>query len=144
MSDISRRDFINLLKKGLAATGLTALLAPFVVYFYPPSLEEKPSEAVRVGTVEDIPLGDSLTIPFGRYPAIVIHTEEGLKAYSAVCTHFSCIVKWNSSDNTLFCPCHEGYFEPLQGEVISGPPPLPLEKIPLSIENGEIFIGGAA
>ena len=144
MSDISRRDFINLLKKGLAATGLTALLAPFVAYFYPPSLEEKPSEAVRVGTVEDIPLGDSLTIPFGRYPAIVIHTEEGLKAYSAVCTHFSCIVKWNSSDNTLFCPCHEGYFEPLQGEVISGPPPLPLEKIPLSIENGEIFIGGAA
>ncbi len=144
MSDISRRDFINLVKKGLAATGLTALLAPFVAYFYPPSLEEKPSEPVRVARVEDIPAGESLTIPFGRYPAIVIHTEEGLKAYSAVCTHFSCIVKWNSSDNTLYCPCHEGYFEPLQGEVISGPPPLPLEKIPLSIENGEIFIGGAA
>lgn len=144
MSDITRRDFINLVKKGLAATGLTALLAPFVAYFYPPSLEETPSEAVRVGTVEDIPAGESLTIPFGRYPAIVIHTEEGLKAYSAVCTHFSCIVKWNRIDNTLFCPCHEGYFEPLQGDVISGPPPLPLEKIPLSIENGEIFIGGAA
>lgn len=144
MSDISRRDFINLVKKGLAATGLTALLAPFVAYFYPPSLEEKPTEAIWVGRVEDIPAGGSLTIPFGRYPAIVIHTEEGLKAYSAVCTHFSCIVKWNNSDNILFCPCHNGYFEPLQGEVISGPPPLPLEKIPLSIENGEIFIGGAA
>ena len=47
--------FINLIKKGLAATGLTALLAPFMAYFYPPSLEETPAEPVRVGTVDEIP-----------------------------------------------------------------------------------------
>ncbi len=144
MSDLTRRDFINIVKKGLTATGLTALLAPFVAYFYPPSLEETPSEAIRVGTMEDIPLGESLTIPYGRYPALVIHTDEGLKAYSAVCTHFACICKWDKTEKHIFCPCHEGYFEPNQGEVISGPPPRPLEIIPLSINNGEIFIGGSA
>ena len=143
MSDLTRRDFINIVKKGLTATGLTALLAPFVAYFYPPRLEETPSEAVRVGTMDDIPLGESRTIPFGRYPALVIHTDEGFKAYSAVCTHFACICKWDNTEKHIFCPCHEGYFEPNQGEVISGPPPRPLEKIPLSINNGEIFIGGA-
>jgi Rieske Fe-S protein len=141
MSDITRRDFLNLVKKGLAATGLTALLAPFVAYFYPPSLEETPAEAVRVGSIDDMPPDSSLTVPFGRYPAIVIHTEEGLKAYSAVCTHFACIVKWDSEKQIIFCPCHEGYFDPLGGEVVSGPAPLPLEKIPLTIDNGEIFIG---
>jgi len=144
MSNITRRDFLSVVKKGLAATGFTALLAPIVAYFYPPSLEETPSEAVRVGTVDDIPPGESLTIPFGRYPALVIHTEKGLKAYSAVCTHFACIVKWDRVEKVIFCPCHEGYFEPYQGEVISGPPPLPLEKITLTVENGEIFIGGSA
>jgi len=143
MSDITRRDFLNLVKKGAAFTGLTALLAPFVAFFYPPSLEETPAEAVRVGTIDDIPPGSSLTVPFGRYPAIVIHTEEGLKAYSAVCTHFACICKWDSEKQIIFCPCHEGYFEPLGGEVVSGPPPQPLEKITLTIDNGEIFIGGS-
>ena len=144
MSKVSRRDFLSLLKKGLAATGLTALLAPVIAYFYPPSLEEKPADAVFVGTLEDIPPGQSMTIPFGRYPALIIHTEEGLKAYSAVCTHFACLVKWDQDEGVIFCPCHEGYFEPLNGQVISGPPPLPLESLPLSVENGEIYIGGSA
>jgi Rieske Fe-S protein len=133
-----------MIKKGLAATGLTALLAPFVAYFYPPSLEETPSDPVRVGSVDDIPPGQSLTVPFGRYPALVIHTTEGFKAYSAVCTHFACICKWDPETREIQCPCHEGYFEPLEGNVISGPPPEPLEKIILEIKNGEIFIGGSS
>ena len=144
MSKITRRDFLDIIKKGLAATGLTALLAPFLAYFYPPSLEETPSEAVRVGMVGDIPPGESITIPFGRYPAIVINTDQGFKAYSAVCTHFACIVKWDRSEGVLICPCHEGYFEPYEGGVISGPPPTPLETLPIKITDGEIFIGGSA
>jgi Rieske Fe-S protein len=144
MSKLTRRDFLNIIKKGLAATGLTALLAPVLAFFYPPSLEETPSEAVLVGRVDDIQPGGSITVPFGRYPAIVIHTDQGLKAYSAVCTHFACIVKWDEAEGTIFCPCHEGYFEPYEGGVISGPPPLPLEKLPIRITDGEIFIGGSA
>lgn len=144
MSKFTRRDFIDLVKKGLAATGLSALLAPFLAYFYPPSLEEQPSDPVRVGLVDDIPLGEGLALPFGRYPALVIHTDQGFRAYSAVCTHFACICKWDKDDQVIHCPCHEGFFEPYEGEVISGPPPLPLAKIPLSIIDGEIFIGGEA
>ena len=144
MSKFTRRDFLDLVKKGLAATGLTALLTPFLAYFYPPSLEEQPSDPVRVGLVEDIPLGEGLALPFGRYPALVIHTDQGFRAYSAVCTHFACICKWDKEDQVIHCPCHEGFFEPYEGDVISGPPPLPLAKIPLSIIDGEIFIGGEA
>lgn len=144
MSEVSRRDFLQLIKRILAATGLTALAAPVLAYFYPPELVETPSEAIRVGNQTEIPEGQSLTIPFGRYPALVIHTSAGFRAYSAVCTHFACICKWDPEEQVIFCPCHAGFFEPLEGEVISGPPPLPLEKIPLRIENGEIYIGGAA
>lgn len=143
MSEISRRDFLNVIKKGLAATGFTALLAPFIAFLYPPSLEETPADPVRVGTIDDIPPGESLTIPFGRYPALVINTDQGFRAYSAVCTHFACICKWDVADKVIHCPCHEGFFEPYEGGVISGPPPTPLEKIPLTITDGEIFIGGS-
>jgi len=144
MSKLTRRDFLNVLKRILTATGLTALLAPVVAYFYPPDLEETPSDPVRVGTEDELPPGASITVPFGRYPAIVINTGSGLRAYSAVCTHFSCIVKWDEDEEYLACPCHDGFFEADTGDVISGPPPTGLEKIELTVEEGVIFIGGTA
>ena len=140
MSNFTRRDFLDLVKKGLAATGLTALLTPFLAYFYPPSLEEQPADPVRVGTVNDIPLGVGLAIPFGRYPALVIHTDQGFRAYSAVCTHFACICKWDPELGQIVCPCHEGFFDPLDGSVVSGPPPTPLEALDVLIENDTILI----
>jgi Rieske Fe-S protein len=142
MSDISRRNFLKLLQRGFTFTGLAALAAPIVTYFFPSELEEMPSEPVLVSPQEDLPLLSSKTIQFGRYPALVIHTEIGLKAYSAVCTHFACIVKWDSELGQIVCPCHEGYFDPMDGHVLSGPPPTPLESLPVSITDGKIFIGG--
>ncbi|MBS1248815.1 MAG: Cytochrome b6-f complex iron-sulfur subunit [Chloroflexi bacterium] len=144
MTSITRRDFLKIIKQILAATGLTALFSPVVAFFYPPSLEETPADPVLVGAVDDIPQGEALTVAFGRYPALVINTEQGLRAYSAVCTHFACLVDWDAGLEQIVCPCHEGYFEPLEGGVISGPPPSPLESIPLEIVDGEIYIGGAS
>lgn len=142
MSKLTRRDFLNIIKRVLAATGLTALFAPVVAYFYPPDLEEIPSDPVQVGPEDELPVGSSKTVPFGRYPAIVIHTEEGLRAYSAVCTHFSCIVKWEEDDQVIACPCHDGYFNAEDGSVISGPPPTPLEELSLTIKDGDLYVGG--
>ena len=142
----SRRDFIKLINRIMAATGLAALLGPVVAFFYPPELEETPSEPVMVSTESELLLGESKTVKFGRYPAIVINTPNGLRAYSAVCTHFACIVTWNSDINQIVCPCHDGFFDPEDGSVLSGPPPSPLEKLNLEIIEGDIYIsaGGEA
>ena len=86
-----------------------------------------------------------MTIPFGRYPALVIHVpEQGLVAYSAVCTHFACLVKWNPELGRIECPCHEGYFDPSDGSVISGPPPEALRAFQVFTEGNTLFIGGEA
>jgi cytochrome b6-f complex iron-sulfur subunit len=144
MSNLSRRDFINLGKSFLTVTGLAVVLGPIIAFFYPSKLEEVPSEPVLVSPQDDLGPGESKTIRFGRYPAIVINTSEGLRAYSAVCTHFACVVKWNPERNEIECPCHEGYFDPYNGEVISGPPPTPLETIQVEVVDGDIYVGGAA
>ncbi|MEW5828803.1 MAG: Rieske (2Fe-2S) protein [Chloroflexota bacterium] len=146
MSDMTRRDFLKLAQGAGAVLGAAAIGGPVVAYFYPPKLEEMPSEPVLVCPESELPVGDSRTIPFGRYPALVIHTADGLKAYSAVCTHFACIVKWNAEDQMIECPCHEGYFDVLTGEVVSGPPPAPLEGLETEIVDGLIYVkvGGAA
>ncbi|MCK4727107.1 MAG: hypothetical protein KAT29_14945, partial [Anaerolineales bacterium] len=62
MAKISRRSFLQIFNRILAVTGLTALTIPIVAYFYPPDLEETPSEPVLVGTLDELPPGESKTI----------------------------------------------------------------------------------
>jgi Rieske Fe-S protein len=88
----------------------------------------------------DLPVGQSRTVEFGRYPAIVIHTTDGLKAYSAVCTHFACLVKWNPETGRMECPCHNGYFSAADGSVLSGPPPKPLLMLAAEAVDGQIYV----
>ncbi|GHO81734.1 hypothetical protein KSD_95050 [Ktedonobacter sp. SOSP1-85] len=63
---------------------------------------------------------------------------KGLVAYSDVCTHLSCAVLYKG-DGTLHCPCHEGRFDAVTGNVLAGPPTRPLPFIQLAIENGIIY-----
>jgi cytochrome b6-f complex iron-sulfur subunit len=86
-------------------------------------------------------VGQSKLVAFGRYPALVINTTEGLRAYSAVCTHFACLVKWNPDSGKIECPCHDGFFDPLDGSVISGPPPEPLLRFDVYVgDDGRIYV----
>ena len=62
MSPLTRREFVNLVKEGLAVTGTAAIVGPVVAYFYPKNLQETPSEPVRVCTVDELPTGESKTI----------------------------------------------------------------------------------
>jgi len=146
MDNVTRRDFLNLLKGTGAVIGVGAVAVPVVSYFYPPKLEEMPSEPVLVCAEDELPVGESKTVKFGRYPAIVIRMESGLKAYSAVCTHFACIVKWNPETARMECPCHDGDFSAEDGSVISGPPPAPLTMLETEIVDRQIYVkvGGEA
>jgi cytochrome b6-f complex iron-sulfur subunit len=128
---------------GWAAAGTSFVIVgiPVVAYLYPKDLAETPGEPVAVCRSEELPKGSSKTVQFGRYPALIIHTEEGLRAYSAVCTHFACIVSWNTADGQIECPCHDGYFDPLDGSVLAGPPPEPLTTLSATVaEDGLIYV----
>lgn len=134
---MNRRDFLKLFG---SLIGVGVIGTPVVSYFYPPKLEEMPTEPVLVCAEDELPLGAAKMVKFGRYPAIVVHIAEGLKAYSAVCTHFACIVKWNAEAQRLDCPCHDGYFSPQDGSVVSVPPPTPLMALAAEVVDGHIYV----
>jgi Rieske Fe-S protein len=146
MSDLTRRDFLKLVKGAGALAGVGMLATPVVAFLYPPKLEELPTEPVLVCPEAELLVGQAITIKFGRYPAVIINLPDGLKAYSAVCTHFACIVKWNPDSEQLVCPCHEGYFSVADGSVMSGPPPAPLMVLETEVVDGQIYVmvGGGA
>ena len=144
MAELSRRDFIKVGEAAAAAAAIAAIGGPIGAYFYPANLQEQPTEPVLVGAEADLPVGTSKTVPFGRYPALVINTPAGLRAYSAVCTHFACLCVYDPVAKNISCPCHAGYFSAEDGSVISGPPPRPLEALTVEVKDGQVYVGGAA
>lgn len=78
-------------------------------------------------------------------------TAEGFAAYSAICTHLACTVRFSRDGvaaapfSHIHCPCHAGVFDPRRGAaVVAGPPPRPLPQLPVRLnEAGEVTAGGA-
>ena len=51
-----------------------------------------------------------------------------LRVFLATCTHLDCIVGYQVEQQCIVCACHDGRFD-LEGRVISGPPPAPLQRL---------------
>ncbi len=137
----TRRRFLRWLG-GLTVVSTAAMVLTPVVAFLVPSRNGRASGGGKtlVGTTADIPAGAGKVVALGSKPAIVINTPQGIKAYSAICTHLGCVVAWNDMIGVIQCPCHDGHFDPATGAVVSGPPPAPLPPIPVSVEGDQIFL----
>ena len=71
--------------------------------------------------------------------AVLLRLADGrLVAYSQKCTHLSCSVYYQSDRDRLFCPCHEGVFNPATGDPVAGPPQRRLEQIQLQ-QDGDVI-----
>ncbi len=69
-----------------------------------------------------------------RKQTVVFLDKDGdeYRALSATCTHLGCRVAWQPADGHYKCPCHGGVFG-RNGEVLSGPPPRPLVRLPVRL-----------
>src|SRR5579885_3554256 len=100
---------------------------------------------MRISSSHEIAPGESLLFryPTDEDPCILVRRQSGeLVAYSQVCTHLSCAVVHRSEENTLFCPCHHGYFSVAEGRPTAGPPTRPLPRIRLEQNGNDVFATG--
>ena len=139
---LSRRQFMSYLLGFSAIATLAGVLTPIIGYLWPPTQAAGGgSNQVEIGTALDFPAGQGKVVPVNDKPAIVVNTAQGgLKAYSAICTHLSCIVEWDQERQFIHCPCHDGRFNALNGAVISGPPPAPLPPLVVTEEGDAIYL----
>jgi cytochrome b6-f complex iron-sulfur subunit len=138
---LPRRRFLAALA-GFSVVSMLALVAtPILGFLVPPKTSGTAAGGkILVGTVADIPPGEGKVVPVGSKPTIIVNTDQGMKGYSAICTHLGCIVAWDSGNSTIVCPCHDGRFNPLTGAVVSGPPPSGLTAEEVTVEGDEIFV----
>jgi cytochrome b6-f complex iron-sulfur subunit len=93
----------------------------------------------EIAQVSKVPAGSAVTFEDSGSPAVLVHLQNGkFAAYSAVCTHQGCTVAYQNG--RLACPCHGSVFDPSKGgAVLYGPAPAPLPRIPVKVQNGEIY-----
>lgn len=69
-------------------------------------------------------------------------TQDGVVAYSKICTHVGCPVGlYEAQEHLLLCPCHQSTFEVLNGaKPIFGPAARALPQLPLGLDDEGFLI----
>ncbi len=131
------------LLKGLYSLFLAAAGGSFIygVYrFLAPGGGAAP--AVEIPLSEMAARGDYM-FQYAGLPGILIQGEDGsFKAFSLACTHLACTVAWIPEKKEFYCSCHEGHFD-AEGNVLSGPPPSPLERWRVQVKEDRVLVGGS-
>lgn len=143
---LTRRRLIGWLLGLSVVSTLGGVLIPVISYLWPSTVEARSGKGGRtlVGAVSDFPLNSGKVVSVNDEPVIIVNTEAGgIKAYSAICTHLACIVYWHETRQVIQSPCHDGRFNPLNGAVISGPPPRPLPAYDFEIIAEQVYVGEA-
>jgi len=137
---MNRRNFVNLFLGGSLFGAIASLAYPVLRYLLPPRESGAKVTRVTAGRAGDLAPNTAKIFRFGTVPAVLVFTGQGeYKALSATCTHLACTVRYESDSESLFCPCHNGRFD-LNGHVISGPPPSPLETYKVDVVGPEIIV----
>lgn len=134
----TRRNFLDLLVAiGSSVTGM-AMTIPGVMYLWP-AAHGGASEKVEVQGAQSMAPGEGVTMQVGSHAVVVVRGRSGFKAFSAVCTHLGCLVRWDGANNEFLCPCHAAVFD-ANGKVVSGPPPAPLPEYVIKEVGDKVYV----
>ena len=121
-----------------------AFLYPVVRFVDPPAVPEAVVNEVAAGKVQDLKVNSGKIVKFGSRPVLLIRSSESeWKAFSAVCTHLNCTVQYKEDARVIWCACHNGTYD-LNGSVVSGPPPKPLDEYVVRLRGEEVFVSRRA
>jgi Rieske Fe-S protein len=153
--EVSRREFLSTATWAIGALLGAGFVLPAVAYIVGPALqEEETSEWIQIGATNKIELGTPTLFKatIERQTGWIVNQEE-ISAYvltedgreyiamSNICTHLGCRVRWIEDQDEFFCPCHNGIFNK-DGEVVAGPPPRPLDRFEVKVEESQLFMRG--
>lgn len=151
-SDVTRRDFLSsavVVLGGLIGAAITGIGA---TYFSSPLWRKKEEGWIDLGLVKDFPVGtpvktdftvrkrDAWTTIVSKSSAwIVTADRKKFIAFDPKCTHLGCPYRWDTEKNQFLCPCHTAVFS-IDGRVVSGPPPRPLDRYVTKVAGGRLLI----
>ena len=153
--NVSRRKFLKFVVGGVSTVIGAAVGVPLIGYFLSPAWKKPEPLLTPIANVKDIPEGQPTYVTYeqrirdGWYistlskGAWVVNMGGEFTVYDPRCTHLNCPYYWDKDRQIFQCPCHGGEFD-INGNVIGGPPPRPLDKINFTIDSGSILVSEKA
>ncbi len=139
-----RRNLLRWLLGGGLSASLISFLYPAFKFMNPPDIPEASVNEVAAGKVQDLKPNSGKIVKFGSLPVILVRASETeWRAFSGVCTHLNCTVQYKESSHQIWCACHNGLYD-LNGQVVSGPPPHPLNQFAVHVRGDEVVVSRKA
>ena len=139
-----RRAIVRWLLSGGFTASIVSFLYPAIKFMNPPEVPEASVNEVSGGKIQDLKVNAGKIVKFGSRPALLIRTGESeFRAFSAICTHLNCTVQYQDDRRQIWCACHNGTYD-LNGKVVSGPPPAPLEEYAVRVRGDEVVLSKRA
>jgi|SRR5581483_15811 len=147
-----RRKFLVLVSVALGFVGAALIAVPVVGFLLAPLFQRIDRRWRGVGTVASFQKGQTVEVRFEdaspvAWAGVTGQTAAWLRcepdgrfiAFAVNCTHLGCPVRWLESAELFMCPCHGGVYYK-DGTVAAGPPPQPLIRYPVRVQNGTVEI----
>ena len=151
---VSRRDFLGIITAAIGGIIAAIVAVPAIAYIIGPALKREEADWISLGAVSKVEVGTpTLFKTTLRRQTGWVMNEEDLSVYiltengrefiamSNVCTHLGCRVRWISDEGLFLCPCHNAGFNE-DGSVAFGPPPTPLDRFEVKIEDDQVYVLG--
>jgi menaquinol-cytochrome c reductase iron-sulfur subunit len=148
-----RRGFFLTIVYGLWAAMAAALSLPAAIYLLLPPKLRRDTEWTDAGDVTKMVKDSPVEMVFRRNrtdgwrvlseksTAWAVKLDNGeIIALAPQCTHLGCAYHWDEPKKQFLCPCHTSVFS-IDGKVISGPAPRPLDRFNVKVENNKLMLG---
>lgn len=149
----TRRTFYSAAIAGLGGLITAALAAPAAAYLFFRPRSQKQGDFVPVTDLSQLTVGKPEEVVFRRTRVdgwrvlnekstawVLRKDDQKVVAYTPQCTHLGCAYHWDEKENNFLCPCHTSTFS-IDGKVLTGPAPRPLDRYVTKIDQGKVLIG---
>jgi menaquinol-cytochrome c reductase iron-sulfur subunit len=125
---------------------------PFIASLIGPSLRLKKTHFAKVADLNAVPEGQPVSLRYTdtaqdayirsqtvRDVWVIKKSPSEVTVFSPICPHLGCHFNWSPQQNEFFCPCHGSRFA-VDGKVLGGPAPRPLDTLPVQIIAGVVYV----
>lgn len=148
-----RRTFYLAFIYGIWALMGAALGLPAAVYLLLPPHTRRREEWIDAGDITQLPTRVPEEVVFRRNRKdgwriisekaaawVVKFSDQEVVAFAPQCTHLGCAYHWDEQKQNFLCPCHSSTFG-LDGKVLAGPAPRPLDRHQVRIDGRKLKLG---
>jgi quinol---cytochrome c reductase iron-sulfur subunit, bacillus type len=148
----SRRSFLQVATGAIIGLIGLVLGIPFLAALIGSAARTKEREFNDVAALDALPVGQPVDLAFSENFAdgfiqgetvrrvwLVRSSASEVSAFSPICPHLGCRFDWDAKTSEFKCPCHASAYT-IDGRVVAGPAPRPLDTLPVEVRQGRVFV----